>query len=375
MGTISSGATGLPPSALGAAAVPGSGASGLSPEATDRLLMAGIPQGAIEVANNVVGGVGTQPGYSMVPGGLSPAPSMAPGAAQTPATMGAPGISAEAMDQPDPQYPGLLQSHVLLLRAVATNDLMIGQLASMNVNYGEMDQWIQANIMANPEWWDSVNGNVPGTARQGLQELMPTIQLPPPGMPGPAYVPGVPSGPTDPQGSFAPSVPGWSGTPGMLPGAVPGQTPGLPGWAKAGLGLAAMAGVGLLAWKAGRGRAPSELAHVAEEGAQTLGFAGAGPEDALRGVAVQAALTPGVHGGGPAMVDGIRRNLLVGNEFLMQAGNAAVNHGMPAETGMRYAVMHELAKNPSVGQFLGAAKEGDDLAKAVETLGKLARLA
>ena len=167
------------------------------------------------------------------PGGTTALPSASPADFE--------GVNPTPLDAPHPTYPTLIQSHVAVLQAIGTPEHVIAQLAATQPAADYLDRYIQGEIMQNPEGWDSYVGNPAGTARAGLQQLVPNIQLPAPG----------------------------TGTPGVMPDGgrvdginVPGITQPLIGPQQgSGEGIikgvviaAAVAGVGLLAWKFFQGR-------------------------------------------------------------------------------------------------------------------------
>lgn len=168
------------------------------------------------------------------PGGTTTLPSAAPADFQ--------GANPTPLDQPHPQYPSLIQSHVAVLQAIGTPESVIAQLAATQPAADFLDRYIQGEIMQNPEGWDAFVGTPAGTARAGLQRL--GIQPAPVGQ----------------------------GTPGITPDGgrvdginVPGVTTPLVGpQQSSGEGLiqglviaAAAVGVGLLAWKFIKNRNPA----------------------------------------------------------------------------------------------------------------------
>lgn len=178
------------------------------------------------------------------PGGTTVLPDAAPAEFQGP--------NPTSLDQPHPQYPALIQSHVAVLQAIGTPESVIAQLAATQPAADFLDRYIQGEIAQNPEGWDQFVGNPAGTARAGLQQL-----------------------------GF-PLAPAGQGTPGVtLDGGrvdginVPGVTAPLVGPEQSsGEGLvkgiviaAAAIGVGLLAWKFIKNRNP------ANDAAKLLGSA------------------------------------------------------------------------------------------------------
>lgn len=174
------------------------------------------------------------------------------------------------LDKPHPQYLGLIQSHVAVLQAIGTPEAVIAQLNSTQPQAEYIDRYIQGQIMQNPEGWDAYVGNTPGTARAGLQQLMPGVQLPAPGAGNGGYLP-------DGSPVSGINIPGVS-TP-ITTGPVLDPTTGMP-QASRGEGLvkglvftAAAIGVGLLGWKFLKGRG---AAKAAQEAAKVVSGGGAG---------------------------------------------------------------------------------------------------
>lgn len=83
-----------------------------------------------------------------------------------------------SLDQPHPQYLGLIKSHVAVLQAIGTPEAFIAQISSARPQAEYLDRYIQDQIMQNPEGWDEYVGNPVGTARAGLQQLLPGVQFP-----------------------------------------------------------------------------------------------------------------------------------------------------------------------------------------------------
>ena len=268
------------------------------------------------------------------------------------------------LDGPDATYPTLLTAHVAVLRAIGTPEALIQQIASSGVSGEYMDRYIQGEIMQNPEGWDAMTGSPQGTARAGLQSLMPGIALPQPGAGHPGYLDdGTPvSGVT---------VPGASST--MLDPTTGKPTGG--GMMTAVLGAAAVVGVGLVAWKMKSGRAAAEAARDATHGAQGVasGLASklAGLRDVLPGGVAQAVEGGGAGGAASEIADAGGDLLLatgtqfVGshapNGFITSAGLAAREFDMPMSRAIDAAladrwlsVMESAAHNGHLGDFVAA---------------------
>ncbi len=314
------------------------------------------------------------------PGGTTALPQAAPADFQ--------GVNPTALDQPHPQYPSLIQSHVAVLQAIGTPESVIAQIAGSQPSAEYLDRYIQGEIAQNPEGWDSFVGNPAGTARAGLQQL-----------------------------GFNPPAAG-TGTPGVMPDGgrvdginVPGVTQPLVGpQQSSGEGLingiviaAAVAGVGLLAWKFMKGRnaakdaaqligtsdqAKGLLAGAAAGegtgGAQGLrnlievmkggseagaGLFGKGDEAgkaAQRLLSMQAIVGGGTGSGGwatAASLESVQRGLGVSNGFIDAAGNSALKYNMSmplaieaalADRGM--GVLEQLARNGGGVADLAAAR-------------------
>ena len=316
------------------------------------------------------------------PGGTTALPTASPADFQ--------GVNPTPLDQPHPQYPTLIQSHVAVLQAIGTPESVIAQLAQSQPAADYLDRYIQGEIMQNPEGWDAYVGNPAGTARAGLQQLMPGVQLPSPG----------------------------AGTPGIVPGQgrvdginVPGVTQPLAGPEEsAGSGIikgiviaAAIAGVGLLAWKFMKGRNPGGEAAQAAQAAlnggddskniltrlasgnftgdaadlvanlgskNIFGKADEAGEAAKRLLAYQAVAGGGAGPGGTitaASLDAISRGFGPADGFLHSVGITAAMHNQP------YFRMGDLAlKSRMVGVWELAAKNGQ-LGELVAAAGLLAQ--
>lgn len=312
------------------------------------------------------------------PGGTTALPSAAPADFQ--------GVNPTALDQPHPQYPTLIQSHVAVLQAIGTPEHVIAQLAATQPAADFLDRYIQGEIAQNPEGWDQFVGNPAGTARAGLQQL-----------------------------GFA-LAPAGQGTPGITPDGgrvdginVPGVTTPLVGpQQSSGEGIvkgiviaAAVVGVGLLAWKFMKGRNPGQdaaqllnsgdaanglLANaVGGEGnaglrglvesmkggaaAGSSGWFGQADESGLaaqRLLSMQAVVGGGTGAGGwatAASLESIQRGLGASNGFIDAAGNSALKYNMSMPVAIEAAladrmatVMERLASNGGTVADLAAAR-------------------
>ncbi len=254
------------------------------------------------------------------PGGMTALPSASPADFQ--------GVNPTPLDQPHPQYPQLIQSHVAVLQAIGTPANVIAQLAATSPAADYLDRYIQGEIMQNPEGWDAYVGNPAGTARAGLKKLMPNTPLPAPGQ----------------------------GTPGVMPDGgrvdginVPGITQPLVGpqqssgeaLVKGLVFTAAAVGVGLLAWKFIKNR------NVAKEAVQIIGSTDQA-QGLLAGVAA---------GEGTAGANGVRRLL----EAVKGGGGAALG-GQADEAGL--AAQKLLAMQAMVGGGVDSA--GSNLAASLD---------
>jgi hypothetical protein len=282
------------------------------------------------------------------------------------------GTNPTALDQPDETYPALIKSHVAVLRAIGTPEAVLQQLNAAQPQAEYMDRYIQGEIMQNPEGWDDFVGNQRGTARAGLQQLVPGIQLPAPGQGNSGYLP-------DGSTVSGVNVPGLS-TPVLDPTTGTPQGEGL----VKGLVIAGVvAGVGLLAWKflKGRGAGGAKEASEAVKGlaggggadlAQLAGKLGGEGDDALRALTAASALGGGgvAAGAGTALgaqtlatLDSISRGHGAANGFLNSVGSSAVAFNLPfkdaaelalAERGM--GVLEQLARNGGTVADLAAAR-------------------
>jgi hypothetical protein len=311
------------------------------------------------------------------PGGTTALPSAAPADFQ--------GVNPTALDQPHPQYPSLIQSHVAVFQAIGTPESVIAQIAASQPAADYLDRYIQGEIAQNPEGWDSFVGNPAGTARAGLTQL------------------GFPLAPVG------------QGTPGITPDGgrvdginVPGVTTPLVGpQQSSGEGLikglviaAAAVGVGLLAWKFIKNRNPAQDAAqllnsgerangllagaVGGEGNAGLrnlveimkggasgggGLFGSADESGLaaqRLLSMQAVVGGGTGSGGwatAASLESIQRGLGASNGFIDAAGNSALKYNMSMPVAIEAAladrmatVMERLASNGGTVADLAAAR-------------------
>lgn len=327
MGTIGAGSATLP-----ATYVQGFGS--LSGVAVERMRAAGVPESAISVADSIVGtphgAMATETGVLPQAGGSAiDAPQDAA------ATNGVPG----SLDQPDQTYPALTQAHVMVFRAIGTPEAVIGSIASQNPNAGVIEQYIQSEIMQNPEGWDQYVGNPTGTARAGLQQLIPGIQLP-----GSAAYAG--------QGGTIDATGVGVTDPAVVAGNAKNDLMKTIVWGAVGLGAAIVGyrflkgrGAAQAAAKVAAGGGAGAVDGVANIARQTLGMA-AGDAGAMAGS--MAASGGSVLSGGVAMADHLARGLPPGHEVASLVGNAALIYNQPFE---RVAMLHILDRAASTGQL------------------------
>ena len=314
MGNISAGSATLPSATVQTQ-------SQLSQGSVNGMLTAGVPDAAIGIANDIVGGLRTAQN-----GGFTPQTAQKPATTQVQP-------AANALDTPDPQYPGLTQAHATLLRAIGTPAAVITQLSNTNPNAGELEQYIQQNILTNPEGWDSYVGNPSGTARQGLQQLgilgagsgqqgSPTQQTAPTQQTTPTQV-----NPTI-------GAPGTTGTQSVDQAVANGQNDIVKNlvWAAAGIGAA------VIGYKLFKGHQAKAVQQVVEGGVQAASGAqnvvngartlanGGVANDAIQGMDAFARSGMGT----PAMTQQIMMGIPVTSEAMGRAGNFALayNHGV-----------------------------------------------
>lgn len=263
------------------------------------------------------------------------------------------GENPTPLDQPHPQYPTLIQSHVAVLQAIGTPEAVIVELANQQPQAEYLDRYIQAEIMQNPEGWDSYVGNPAGTARAGLQQLMPNVQLPAPGAGRPGYMP-------DGSAVHGINVPGLS-TPLLNPttGAPEGNGGGL---LTGVLVAAAVLGIGFLGWKFLKNRnAGTDAAKQAVQALAGSDAAIAGGGNAIEHMGrqlmssgidakdvglVQRGLSLGVFGGGAsgggaaaaATAESIMKGMGPANGFINSAGISALHFDMPMSQAINAAL-------------------------------------
>jgi hypothetical protein len=313
-----------------------------------------------------------------------------PGGATTTLPTAAPqdfeGVNPTPLDQPHPQYPALIQSHVAVLQAIGTPAAVIEQLNVSQPQAEYLDRYIQGEIMQNPEGWDAYVGSPTGTARAGLLQLMPDIQLPAPGQGNPGYM-------QDGSPVSGITIPGVS-TP-ISSGPILDPTTGRPtegdGLIKGLVFAAAAVGVGLLAWKFMKGRSgANETAQVArlvtggadnavggQEGLRTLLSAIQGGKvdpgklaQAQQVMSLQAVAGGGIGGIGgaggvsaAATLESIMRGHGAANGFINSTGASAVafNMSMPQAIDAALAdramgVLEQMARNGGTVADLAAAR-------------------
>jgi hypothetical protein len=312
------------------------------------------------------------------PGGTTTLPDAAPADFQ--------GENPTPLDQPHPQYPTLIQSHVAVLQAIGTPEAIIQQLAASQPPADYMDRYIQGEIMQNPEGWDAYTGNPTGTTRAGLQALIPGIQLPAPGAGSPGYMP-------DGSRVDGINVPGIT-TPliGGAPGTPRGSVSEGEGLIKGLVIAAAVVGAGLLAWKFMKGRGAGK---ETEQAAGLIMGGGAGGQggglgnltalvdklkgsglrgdellDVQRTLSLQTVAGGGIGGLGSAggaataaTIESIFRGQGAANGFINSAGASAVafNMSMPSAIEAALAdramgVLEQLARNGGTVADLAAAR-------------------
>lgn len=289
----------------------------------------------------------TTPAVGTAPAATDPNavdPSVATSTAPTSAEQ-----AAAMLDQPDPTYPALTQGHVIMLQAIGTPDATIAAIAAEQPTADGLDAYLRDQVMANPEGWDSFVGNPAGTARAGLQQLMPGVQLP------------------------APVAGGAPGSTGVVPGATteaPGAAGGGGGLVKGVLAAGAVVGLGIIGLKVHKAR--TAAAEAAQEGVRNIvgassGAAAAGEEAAQttfrsmgrslidagatngdmelmrRGMVLDAigegATRTTVETG--AVADVVLRGGPTPNGFLQATGNAAMHFDMPMNQAIEAALEAE----------------------------------
>lgn len=244
------------------------------------------------------------------------------------------------LDQPHPTWPTLIASHVAVLQAIGTPEAIIGQLAASKPQAEWLDRYIQSEIMQNPEGWDSYTGDPAvaqprpaGTARAGLQQLIPGVQLPAAGQGNPGYMP-------DGTPASGINVPGLS-TPLLDP--ATGAPQGDGGMVKMLLFGAAAIGIGLLGWKFMKNRNAQEPMKLAVQG-----FAG-GAEGAALGGGLNSfeALGRQLMGAG---VDAKDFSLVQRGLTLTAMGGGGAAGASAANAATAFGVVHGLA--PGTGSVM-----------------------
>jgi hypothetical protein len=289
------------------------------------------------------------------PGGTTTLPDAAPADFQ--------GVNPTPLDQPHPQYPTLIQSHVAVLQAIGTPEAIIQQLAASQPQADYMDRYIQGEIMQNPEGWDAYTGNPTGTTRAGLQALIPGIQLPAPGAGSPGYMP-------DGSRVDGINVPGIT-TPliGGAPGTPQGPVSEGEGLIKGLVIAAAVVGVGLLAWKFMKGRGGGK---ETEQAAGMIMGGGAGGQGG--GIGNLTALVDKLKGSGlkgddlKDMQRALQLNTLAGGGAMVanDAATAALNGQRSAAM---FAVMNDLG--PVDGHFMQALAGSVASNTPIETVARI----
>ncbi|MCW2926288.1 MAG: hypothetical protein JWM86_256 [Thermoleophilia bacterium] len=261
-------------------------------------------------------------------------------------------VNPTPLDQPHPQYPGLIQSHVAVLQAIGTPPQVLVQLNAERPQAEYLERYIQGEIMQNPEGWDAAVGNPAGTARAGLQKLMPGVQLPAVGAGNPG---------TMPDGTSATGL----NVPGVAITQPNGEQTGISGETVV-KGLfwgAVAAGVGFLGWKFLKGRSAAKALEAgAAAGAANLGNVGAAGALAGGGAlgAAGAAGAAGAHGG-----DLLGRLGGLNDMFRTLGGGAAAAGGAEAE----------LTRNVALAAMTGNGTLAEQTSRAASTWGVLKGLA
>lgn len=357
MGSINAATAGMPQRASA------TGYGNLSSGAINQLNGAGVPASTIDIANDIVGSTRPPVSNSAPQYPVGPQPTVTP---QNPPAASQQQTSAPStanLDGPDATYPTLTSAHVMLLKAVGTPPEIISQFAAQNVTSSTMDQWIQSELMQAPEKWDELCGNTVGTARAGLQQLMPNVQLPAPGA----------GNPTQPTTSGIPSI---SVSPDSVTIAKEdGMNDLMKGLVIAG-GLALAGFVGYKFFK-GRGAkqaaaAAGQIAGGGEGVARTLGMAagqgGAGVAGAAGGAMDMGSQMMMM--GRPSQAWQMARGLPPGLEHSGQAMNMAGLWNLSGETALRQA---RFEMGAGTNQLLEAAiwEHGPAMAPVLDSLAHL----
>ncbi|MEO6867596.1 MAG: hypothetical protein ABI200_06205 [Gaiellales bacterium] len=276
------------------------------------------------------------------------------------------------LDEPHPQYPGLIQSHVALLQAIGTPEMVIAVLNQEQPDAAYLDRYLQGEVMQNPEGWDDYVGNPRGTTRAGLQRLMPGVQLPGVGAGNPGYL-------NDGSTVSGINIPGVS-TPMIASTGQPAASEA-ESLIKGIVITAAAVGVGLLTWKFVKNR--KAVADVAKSVAQPAVSGGGGAESVnllgkLRAfgssaasrapdaatVGKQLTLDAFAAGGSSAAatVDSIAKGLGPANGYINSAGLSATAFDIPIKQAIdsakdfRYLDIMEMAtKSGQLGEFASAS--------------------
>lgn len=255
--------------------------------------------------------------------------------------------SPTPLDKPDATYPSLTMSHVAVLQAIGTPAAVIQGLAVQQPQAEYLDRYIQGEVMQNPEGWDDYVGNPHGTARAGLQQLMPNVQLPAPGGGTPGYM-------ADGSPVSGINVPGLS-TPLLNPTTGAPQAGGGEGLVKGLVVAAAVVGVGLIGWKVFKGKKPEGLAageafaNILDKPA--LGVVGA--SGVVAGGGPLSGLSKRFVGSG---VDGNNLDMVLRGATLDVLGSHA-GGGLAATSSAAtaYGVLHGLAPGEGYVQSISAA--------------------
>lgn len=329
----------------------------------------------------------------------------------TPTTQSAPtGVTdateqATNLDTPDETYPTLLKSHVMVFRAIGTPAGVIAGIAADHPTAGTVEQYIKSEILQNPEGWDAYVGNPSGTARAGLQQLMPGVQLPAPG----TGTPGVAADGT----TMTPNIPGVTAPiidPAGTPADGANQLMKMLVWGAVGVGAA------FVGWKflKNRNAAKAAVAAVTGGGAAAGGGAATGAAAVANGFAKTAAtgashaagattaaasaasstaddlaqlvgklrgaggasddvltayiLSQGSLAGSPAMLHQARTGLAPAHEMLSQLANGARNYNLDPKLVLKWDILHTAAANGGLSSVLGSGAGAGNLAKGVDDL-------
>ncbi len=349
---------------------------GLSAESITALQHAGVGTNAIGIVDDIVAG-SLSPA---IPASTSPAvpvpqiPTGTPiGTPQSPT--GDPTTpDTSSLDAPDATFPQLTTAHVAVLRAVRTPEQIIAKLASGAPSSQEMDAWIQSELMQAPEAWDEMVGNPAGTARAGLQQLIPGIQLPAPGAGNP-QLPGVVTGQpgvTQPGAMPSSATPYENGQNDLMKNVVMAGGVGIAGFLgyrffKGRAARNAAQAAASAAAAAGGGAAPA----VADAASRTLGMAASSVADAGVGAATSGLdlTSMMIMHGRPSQAWQLSNGLMPGLEHSGQALNTAAHWNLPADVALRQA-RFELAA--TTGQLLEGAiwEHGAGMAPVLEALGR-----